>query len=218
MRLFSYVKIYGNYTKSEITKIYNEGKILINNNLVPLTCPVRNGDIVTIDNVILKNDIEFKYYLYYKPRGVLSMINDKPESFINYIDSDIKISPAGRLDKDSEGLMILTNDGKFIHKLMTPLNHEKEYIVELKYPVTSDFIDGMSKSYTLKDRVTTPMKVKRLDAFHLNLILYEGIYHQIRQIVKLNNNIVLKLKRIRIGKYSIDSMNPNEMKEFTPLE
>ena len=216
MKLYSYLKIYGNYTKSELTRLYNEGKILINGRLLPLSCPVRDEDIVAVDGIALKNNIEFKYYLYYKPRGVLSMISDKPESFINYINSDIKLSPAGRLDKDSEGLMILTNDGKFINDLMSPLNHEKEYIIELKYPVTNSLIEGLEKSYTLRGRQTTPMLVKRLDAFHLDLILYEGIYHQIRTIVIKNNNRVLSLKRIRIGNYKLNDLKPNEMLEFKP--
>lgn len=216
MKLYSYLKIYGNYTKSELTRLYNEGKILINGRLLPLSCPVRDEDIVAVDGIALKNNIEFKYYLYYKPRGVLSMISDKPESFINYINSDIKLSLAGRLDKDSEGLMILTNDGKFINDLMSPLNHEKEYIIELKYPVTNSLIEGLEKSYTLRGRQTTPMLVKRLDAFHLDLILYEGIYHQIRTIVIKNNNRVLSLKRIRIGNYKLNDLKPNEMLEFKP--
>ncbi len=219
MKLFTYAKIYGNYTKSEITKLYNEGKILINNELLPLSCPVRENDIVTIDNIVIKNDIEFKYYKYYKPRGVLSVINDKPESFINFIDSEIKLSPAGRLDKESEGLIILSNDGKFINELInSDKAHEKEYIVEVKYPITSDFLEKIKKPHLIRGRLTTPMLIKRLDAFHLALVLYEGIYHQIRTIIKNSNNTVLSLKRIRIKNYTLDDMKPNELIEIKPME
>ena len=215
MKLFTYAKIYGNYTKGEIKALYADGKILINNELLPLSCPIRDGDIVTINNRVIENNIEFKYYKYYKPRGVLSVINDKPDSLINFIPRDIKLSPAGRLDKESEGLLILSNDGKFINELInSDYSHEKEYIVEVKYPITNEFLEGIRGPHVIRGRATTPMRVERIDAFHLDLILYEGIYHQIRTIIKENNNVVLSLKRIRVRNYTLDDMLPNEIREI----
>lgn len=131
MRLYTYLKIYANLTKSEVNKLIEDSKVTVNDKIEPLTCNIAPTDIVKINDKIIKK-YDFKYYLYYKPKGILSTIRKSQESYINQINMNNKMMVAGRLDKDSEGLMILTNDGKFINELMIPNNHEKEYIVTLK--------------------------------------------------------------------------------------
>lgn len=213
MRLYKYLKAFGGFTKSEIKTLQNQKLIYVNGEIKGFLYEIKNDDEVIVDNKIIKS-IQFSYFAYYKPKGILSDISDKFNSYINYLPVDYKLMPAGRLDKESEGLMILTNDGDFINEIMSPNNHKKEYIVTLKNKITDDFIENLKKSYVLKNRITTPFIVNIIDDYTINLILHEGIYHQIRKIISLNNNCVLNLKRIRIGNLKINDLNPGEFKEI----
>lgn len=213
MRLYKYLKAFGGYTKSEIKTLQNQKLIYVNGEIKGFLYEIKNDDEVIVDNKIIKR-IQFSYFAYYKPKGILSDISDKSNSYINYLPVDYKLMPAGRLDKESEGLMILTNDGDFINEIMSPNNHEKEYIVTLKNKITNDFIENLKKSYVLKNRITTPFIVNIIDDYTINLILHEGIYHQIRKIISLNNNYVINLKRIRIGDLKINDLKPGEFKEI----
>lgn len=213
MRLYKYLKAFGGYTKSEIKTLQNQKLIYVNGEIKGFLYEIKNDDEVIVNNKIIKR-IQFSYFAYYKPKGILSDISDKSNSYINYLPVDYKLMPAGRLDKESEGLMILTNDGDFINEIMSPNNHEKEYIVTLKNKITNDFIENLKKSYVLKNRITTPFIVNIIDDYTINLILHEGIYHQIRKIISLNNNYVINLKRIRIGDLKINDLKPGEFKEI----
>lgn len=213
LRLYTYLKINAGLVKSNVLKLDKEKKITVNDLIIPLTSNIKDDDVVKIHNKIITKT-EFKYYLYYKPKGVLSVISNNKDSYINHINLDIKLSLSGRLDKESEGLMILTNDGNFINELMKPNHHEKEYIIKLEKKITDDFINNIKKSYVIRGRITTPFKIRIIDDYNLNITLYEGIYHQIRTIIKLNNNKVINLKRIRIGSYLLGDLKENEIKEF----
>ena len=109
MRLLNFVKIYYGITKEKLMILYKENRILVNDKLEKLTYKLNDNDIVKIDGKIITK-FPFSYYLYNKPKGILSMISDKKESYINQINVKNKLMVAGRLDKDSHGLMILTND------------------------------------------------------------------------------------------------------------
>ena len=216
MRLYNYLKNTLNLTKSELSKYILENEITVNDKVIPISSTICDTDIIKINGSILEN-VPFIYYLYYKPRGILSTVSLKKESYINNINTKYKVTPAGRLDKESEGLMILSNDGAFIN-LFTgdKFIHEKEYIVKLKNKIDDNFILGMSKSYILDNRETKPAIVKMIDDYTISIILYEGIYHQIRRLVKINKNSVLELKRIRIGNYNLGNMKPGDLIEIKP--
>ena len=213
MRLFTFLKIYANLTKKEVTDLVNYNKVTVNNQVVPLSWNVEDDDIVMVNNIYIER-APFKYYLYYKPIGITSTISDRDDSYIKQINFDQKMMLAGRLDKDSHGLMILSNDGNFINDILTNPNKEKEYIVKLEHVVTDEFIESIQKSYTIRGRDTKPMKVTVIDEYTINLVLTDGKYRQIRNIIKYCNNFVLDLKRIRIDKYSIGNMKPGEITEF----
>lgn len=207
----NYVKIYLGVTKYGLMKLYNDNKILVNNKIEKLTYKLNENDIVTVNNEILKS-FPFDYYLYNKPRGVLSMISDKDESYINHINVDKKLMVAGRLDKDSEGLMILSNDPSFINKIMgDKSNIDKEYLVTLYNPINDDFINKMNSDIYIRNRLLKPIKIDIIDDYNFKIILTEGIYHQIRTMVIYSGNKVKKLVRIRIGKYKLDNIKENEL-------
>ena len=125
--------------------------------------------------------------------------------------------PAGRLDKDSEGLLLLTNDGKYINLICNPKTHfEKEYIVTLENKVTHDFLKNVGNSIILDNRTTKEIIVSYIDEYNIKMILTEGIYHQIRRTVKLYNNKVSNLKRIRIGNYCLNDMKEGDIIKISP--
>ena len=211
MRLFNYIKIYLGITKSELMKLYNDNKILVNNKIEKLTYKLNQNDIVTVENKIIEA-FPFEYYLYNKPKGILSMISDKDESYINQINVDKKLMVAGRLDKDSEGLMILSNDPSFINKIMgDKSNIDKEYIVTLFNKIDDDFIKKMNSDIYIRNKLLKPIKLEIIDDYNFKIILNEGMYHQIRKMVILSGNRVKKLVRIRIGNYKLDNIKPNEL-------
>ena len=214
MRLLNYVKIYFGATRKQLMDLDKDNKILVNGKKEKLTYKLNDSDIVTIDGKIIKS-FPFSYYLYYKPRGILSIISDKLESYINNIDIKEKLMVAGRLDKDSEGLMILTNDPNIIDQISGANSSiEKEYLVSLINPINDDFIKNMNGKFTIRNRILKPIKLEIIDNYSFKIILNEGIYHQIRKMVILSGNRVDKLIRIRIGNYSLDNLNPNELKKI----
>jgi len=192
-------------------KLYNDNKILVNNKIEKLTYKLNQNDIVTVENKIIEA-FPFEYYLYNKPKGILSMISNKDESYINQINVDKKLMVAGRLDKESEGLMILSNDPSFIHKIMgDKSNIDKEYIVTLFNKIDDDFIKKMNSDIYIRNKLLKPIKLEIIDDYNFKIILNEGMYHQIRKMVILSGNRVKKLVRIRIGNYKLDNIKPNEL-------
>ena len=212
MRLYKYIKVFAGLTQSEVKVLYENGHILVNDKLYPFSYNIKENDIVKLNGKIIER-IPFVYYLYYKPKGILSDISKDPCSYQFHIDKDIKLMPAGRLDKDSEGLMILTNDGAFIN-FLTKSNIEKEYIVRLDKKVDDAFLKNVIKPIVIKSKATKKMMVEKIDDYTIKLILFDGRYHQIRRSVKASFNKVISLKRIRIGSYLLSDMRPNELKEI----
>lgn len=212
IRLYNYVKNYGNYTKSEVIKLNNEKKILVNNEVKNISYIIRNGDEVKVCGSILK-EIPNVYYLYYKPRGIIcSNVPTLTNGLRNNINIKERIFSVGRLDKDSEGLLILTNDGYLQDELLSEKNHiEKEYLVTTKEKIDNQFIKNIQESIEIKGRITKKAKALFIDDYTFKIILEEGKYHQIRKLVQRESNKVVTLKRIRIGKIKIDNLKEGEV-------
>lgn len=214
MRLYKYIKTYGNYTNSEVTKLYQEGRIKVNGNIIPYLWILNENDIVTIDDKVLEK-FPFVYYLYYKPKGIRSDIISEATSYLKKLNLPYKVVPVGRLDKESEGLMILTNDGNFINELNDHSNnYTKDYLVTLKEKITPNFLENVKEPFIIKDKKTLPIIIKQLDDYRALFTLQDGKYHQIRRAVIRSNNTVVLLKRVRIGPFTIGDLKPNELKEF----
>jgi len=166
---------------------------------------------------------ERKLYLkIYKPRGVVSSCRTYPhEMTIIDVVKDIKerLYPVGRLDKASEGLMLLTNDGELANQLMHPrYEHEKEYEVNVKYPMTNDKLEELRKGIELEEGKTLPAKVIRRSDTRFNIILKEGKKRQIRRMVEAVENKVVKLVRIRIKNILVGNLEPGQYKTLSPQE
>jgi 23S rRNA pseudouridine2604 synthase len=129
-------------------------------------------------------------------------------SIINFKE---KLFPVGRLDKESEGLLILTNDGYYFNKTINPASEvEKEYIVTVNKPITKEFIIEMSKGVEILGQITLPCKMEILDEFTFKIILVQGLNRQIRRMCFKLNYMVTSLKRVRIGKINLENLQPKE--------
>ena len=205
----------GNYTKSEVYKLIEENRVLVNGIKQPLSYVVLENDIITVDNIKLEK-VEKVYYLYHKPIGVICTNNKNiKDNIIDKLNLENRVFCVGRLDKDTSGLLILTNDGIFSDLLMNPLSHvEKEYIVKVKYQITDTFLENIKKPILLRGKLTTEAIVNKMDDYTFKIILKEGKYHQIRRLVIYNHNTVISLKRIRIGKYYLSDLKENELRKI----
>ncbi len=165
---------------------------------------------VTYNNLVIQDVKSLFYYAFYKPRGIESTQNLKIENNLaQAVNIDQKYFPLGRLDKDSEGLMILTNDGA-IYKIVTSEKVEKEYRVSVDKILTEEALNKLSSGIDILGKRTLPCTVKVIDDYNFKIILKQGLNRQIRRMCyKLGYNVI-HLKRIRIGKVDLQDLKPNE--------
>jgi len=211
MRLQTYIKNNANKTKREVVDLYHEGRILVNNKIIPLPTELLESDVVTIDGEIIQN-IPFVYYLYNKPIGI-ECTNDsnKKDNIKDHLQLKERVYTVGRLDKASRGLIILTNDNQFCHQLIGKETHvKKEYVVGTKEKIDDNFIEHIKQSVTIRNKQTKECEAYKIDEYHFGIILNEGMYHQIRKMVIFNHNSVIDLKRIKIGPISLSDYTLEE--------
>ncbi len=203
MRLNKYISSCGICSRREADKLISEGRVLINGVVPSIGAQVEEGDIVTIDGEQISLNSEKTYIAYYKPVGVVCTRSDPhaKRTVADELSLNSSVTYAGRLDKDSEGLIIMTDDGVLIDAMMKSKNgHEKEYEVTTDQKVTDDFLKKMSEGVYLADldRTTKPCIVFRTGDFSFNIILTQGLNRQIRRMCAELDHKVLSLKRIRV--------------------
>ncbi len=196
-------------SRKEADNLIKKGLVLINGKKAILGQMVKTSDQVRIVNH--KNN--YKYYAYYKPAGILTdNSNDRDLT----IKDKLKIKgvfPVGRLDKESEGLIILTNDGRITDPLLNPKkDHQKEYLVSVKEKIKPSFKTKMEKGVNIEGYVTKKCQVKTLDDYTFNIILTEGKKHQIRRMCANLGYTVRTLKRTRIMNIKLKDLKPNDYK------
>ncbi len=215
MRLYNFLKNKYNLTKSEVSTFYNNHDIYINNTKALLLSKINEGDLLYIDNILIDTKIDYLYYAFYKPVGVECTCNTNKETNIKtYTNIDTRVFPIGRLDKDSEGLIILTNNQEICNKVLNKDNHiEKEYIVKVDLPITDEFIYNMSCGVKILNTITKECIVKRIDDYTFDIILKEGMNRQIRRMSKTLGYNVVNLKRVRFGCLVLD-LDVGEIKKI----
>lgn len=205
MRLYNFLKNKYNLSKSELNNFYNNHTILLDDTKATLLSII-DTKVLKIDNQIIDTNIELVYYMYNKPIGVECTNNTNIDNNIkSIVNIKERVFPIGRLDKDSRGLIILTNDQAICNEVLNKDNHiEKEYIVKVDKIITEEFITNMSRGVSILNRITKPCIVKRIDDYTFDIILKEGLNRQIRRMCKALNYTVIDLQRIRFGSLVLD--------------
>ncbi len=186
----------------------------------------QSGDTVEVDGSIITTVSEKKkkekllYVAFNKPVGITTTTEEKiPGNIISYINHPKRIFPIGRLDKDSEGLILLTNDGDIVNKILRAgNNHEKEYIVRVSSPIDGHFIQRMASGVRIKDGMTNPCIVKRLSTHNFKIILTQGLNRQIRRMCEALGNKVQTLQRIRIMNIKLEGLAIGKWRYLSEVE
>jgi 23S rRNA pseudouridine2604 synthase len=189
-----------------------EGKISINNLTVYENIEINIEDKIIFENQILQEGKQLIYVSFYKPRGIETTLNTEIEDNLkNILPFKENLFPVGRLDKESEGLLLLTNDGKLFDKtLRSEHQTEKEYLVKVDKAIDNDFILKMSSGINILGKTTLPCPVEKVDNFTFKIILVQGINRQIRRMCYKLGFEVMELKRIRIENILLGDLAPNE--------
>ena len=208
IRLNKYLSEIGHCSRREADKLINLDRIIVNGQKAVMGQKVTPKDRIEIDGVLVENHHERNVYLAFnKPVGIVCTTDTRVEknNIIDYINYPSRIFPIGRLDKPSEGLILLTNDGDIVNKILRARNnHEKEYIVTVNKPVTSEFIKTMANGVPILDTITRKCKVEQIHKKQFRIVLTQGLNRQIRRMCEYLDYRVVMLKRIRIMNIELD--------------
>ncbi|MDT0123375.1 pseudouridine synthase [Paenibacillus sp. RRE4] len=207
MLINKYISETGHFSRRETTRRIAAGRITINGRVCVKGDTVAPGDIVLMDGEeIPERNPEDVYIVLNKPVGITCTAAEQVEgNIIQFVNYPSRIFAVGRLDKASEGLILLTNNGDIVNKMMrSEHHHEKEYVVTVDKPVTDAFLQSMSQGVEILNVVTKPCEVYRQDENVFRIILTQGLNLQIRRMCKALGYRVLKLERIRIMNISLD--------------
>jgi len=221
VRLNKYLSEIGHCSRRAADKLIDAGRIEVNGKKVEMGQKVVPTDRIEIDGVLVENLQERTIYLAFnKPVGIVCTTDTRLEkdNIIDYINYPSRIFPIGRLDKPSEGLILLTNDGDIVNKILRARNnHEKEYLVTVNKPVTKEFIEKMAQGVPILDTVTRKCEVEQIHKKQFRIVLTQGLNRQIRRMCEYLDYRVVKLKRIRIMNIELD-IGVGKYRELTKKE
>lgn len=220
MRLNKYLSDAGVCSRREADRLAEAGEILVNGKTALPGIQVETGDTVLVKGQKVVPEEEKVYLAFYKPRGIVCTAEKREKNnVIDYLSYPVRIYPVGRLDKDSEGLLLMTNDGAIVNGIMRARNrHEKEYQVEVNRPVTPEFLKQMAEGVPILDTVTRPCKIHQTSERGFTIVLTQGLNRQIRRMCEYFGFRVTKLKRVRIMNIRIDGLKKGEYRSLTQKE
>ena len=220
-RINKYLSEAGYCSRRAADKLIEDGRVTINGEVPLMGTKIVEGDVVKVDGKsVVKKDEKAVYLVFNKPRGIVCTTDTRVEkdNIIDFLNYPKRIFPIGRLDKASEGLILLTNDGDIVNKILRARNnHEKEYIVQVNKPIDKDFVKKMSQGVPILDTVTRPCKVEQLSRVRFKIILTQGLNRQIRRMCEYLGYHVQQLKRVRIMNIHLDLPN-GKYREMTKEE
>jgi len=219
MRINKLLSNYGYCSRKETNRLIEDNRIFVNGKLCTLGQWVEETDDILLDHQPLQ--MSKKVYLAFnKPIGITCTLERTvPNNIIDFIEFDQYIFPVGRLDKASEGLILLTNDGELSNKILESDNdHEKEYIVTVDKPFDNSFLIGMSEGVEICGVQTRQCKITKVSNMTFQIILTQGLNKQIRRMTKAFGYTVISLQRIRILNISLDGIKPGTWRTLTNSE
>ncbi len=220
IRINKFLSEAGVCSRREADRYIEEGKVLIDGEKAEMGSKVGKESIVTFMGKPVKKEEKLVLIAFNKPEGIVCTTDTRePDNIIEFIGYGMRIYPIGRLDKDSEGLILLTNDGNIVNKILRAENHhEKEYIVTVNKEITPDFIRGMSQGVPILDTVTKPCEVTTVDRFTFRIILTQGLNRQIRRMCEYFGYHVTNLTRIRIMNINLGRLKIGDWRNVTEKE
>ena len=208
IRINKFLSQKGFCSRREADKFILDERVTINGVIAKMGEKIDPEDDVSVDGERISKKTNKKIYIILnKPKGIVCTTDSSVEkdNIIDYINYPKRIFPIGRLDKTSEGLIFLTNDGDIVNKILRAKNkHEKEYHVTVDKPINNDFVKKMSKGVPILNTVTRPCEIKRIKEYEFKIILTQGLNRQIRRMCEHFGYRVKKLKRIRIMNINLD--------------
>ncbi len=227
-RINKYLSELGYCSRREADRLILAGRVTVNGENPEMGTKISHDDSVAVDGIVISNNKNPSIYLaFHKPIGIVCTTDTKVEknNIIDFINYPKRIFPIGRLDKPSEGLILLTNDGDIVNKILRASNnHEKKYIVTVDKPISQTFLERMSSGIPILDTITKKCHVVKIDRFTFKIILTQGLNRQIRRMCEYLNYRVTKLKRVRIMNIELDIPNGqhreltvNELKDLEHL-
>lgn len=220
VRVNRYLALKGLCTRREADDYITKGLVTINNTKAQLGDKVNEGDNVIISPKILeKNSLRYRYIAYHKPKGVSTDVQKDSKSISSELPALRGLSPLGRLDKESHGLILLTNDGRLTDRLLNPSRqHEKEYFVRIDKPVTDTFIRHIERGIFIEGYKTKPAKARRAGETIFYITLTEGKKHQIRRMCASEGCQVLELNRVRVMNIKLGDLKEGAYRDLTKDE
>lgn len=207
-RINKYLSEVGYCSRRAADKLIEQGRVTLNGMVPEMGTKITEGDEVRVDGELIGAPNENPVYLAFnKPIGIVCTTDTgvEKDNIIDFINYPKRIFPIGRLDKPSEGLILLTNDGDIVNKILRARNHhEKEYIVTVDKPITREFLNRMRDGVPILDTITRKCEVEELDRYQFKIILTQGLNRQIRRMCEYLGYRVKRLKRVRIMNVKLD--------------
>ena len=220
MRLNKFISETGVSSRREADSWIEAGRVTVNGQVAALGTKVAEGDVVCIDGRQIGAAKQHVYIALNKPVGVTCTTErDVRGNIVDFVRHRERIFPIGRLDKDSEGLILLTNHGDIVNEVLRSENeHEKEYIVTVDRPVTEIFLNGMASGVRIMGEVTKPCRIRRIGPATFRIILTQGLNRQIRRMCSFFGYKVVRLQRVRIMHIELGSLPSGKWRELTREE
>lgn len=220
MRINKFISEAGKASRRGADKLIEEGKVLINGRRAKIGDQVQPGDDVLVNGAPVRMARNNVYLALNKPVGITSTTEKNVKgNIVDLVNHPLRVFNIGRLDKDSEGLILMTNDGDIVNEILRSENqHEKEYIVSVDKPITDDFLQKMSEGVKILGTKTLPCKVKQLSKYDFNIILTQGLNRQIRRMCEALGYEVYRLQRIRIMNIHLGNLPPGQWRDLSKKE
>lgn len=220
VRINKYLGDAGVCSRREADKWIEQGKVTIDGAVARMGSRVFPGQKVIFNGKELKKQEEQVLLAFYKPVGIVCTTDTRePDNVIDFLNYGKRIYPIGRLDKESEGLLLLTNDGDIVNKILRAGNHhEKEYLVTVNKPLTPEFLKGMAGSVPILDTVTKPCIIEQTGKCSFKIILTQGLNRQIRRMCEYFDYRVVALKRVRIMHIQLGHLKPGTYRNLSAGE
>ncbi|MDO4927014.1 MAG: 23S rRNA pseudouridine(2604) synthase RluF [Turicibacter sp.] len=220
MRLNKFISESGKASRRQADKLIEEGRVRLNGRKARIGDQVNPGDEVLVNGQLIRLARNNVYIALNKPVGITCTTEKNVKgNIIDLVNHPLRIFNIGRLDKDSDGLILLTNDGDIVNEILrAENNHEKEYIVSVDKPITPEFIEKMSKGVRILGTKTLPCKVEQLSKYEFKIILTQGLNRQIRRMCEALGYEVYRLQRIRIMNINLGHLPVGQWRDLTKKE